>query len=438
MGEASTQAPDPSAPNPTTTPSGSEPARVGGGRTRRWGLPEPPAQSMPALAGLRGLAALAVAASHVAALTTLSSQPGWLAVWLTPTGLTAVVLFFLMSGFLILGPLLRTHQEGRPRPSIARFVAQRALRVYPTYWFILIVAVLVFEVDRFTAGDWPWMLSLAYVVRDGMFPRGLFVAWTLAVEMVFYVVGPIVVAGMYLVAGPNRSVAARRRVQGVVLCAVPVALVLVGVATRLADDESLAAALAAATPLVVTALLVGCACAYGLNRGRPPAAIVDLATRPWLCVALALGLYWLISLVDLPLGLVGVAPAKEAVWYTALSIVLSLVLVLPAVVDRKGTTAYHRFLGSTPLRWIGELSYGIYLWHMPALGLLARRFAIEGETGAHVPALLGTLALSIVLAALSYVLVEQPVRRLSRRAVGSMTAVARSAPGPGPATTAAR
>jgi len=394
---------------------------------------------MPALAGLRGLAALAVAASHVAALTTLSSQPGWLAVWLTPTGLTAVVIFFLMSGFLILGPLLRTHQEGRPRPSIARFVAQRALRVYPTYWFILVVAVVAFEVDRFDAGDWPWMLSLTYVVRDGMFSRGLFVAWTLAVEMVFYVVGPIVVAAMYLVAGPSRSVAARRRVQGVVLCGIPLLLLVVGVGSRLArNGGSFAAAVAAATPLVVTALVVGCACAYGLNRGRPPAVIVDLATRPWLCVALALGLYWLITLVDLPLGLVGVAPAKEAVWYTVLSIALSLVLVLPAVVDRKGTTAYHRFLGSVPLRWMGELSYGVYLWHMPALGLIARRFTVQGETGAHIPALVGTLALSIVLAALSYVLVEQPVRRLSRRLVGSMTAVARTTPSPGPAATAAR
>ncbi|HMJ74789.1 MAG TPA: acyltransferase family protein, partial [Iamia sp.] len=133
---------------------------------------------------------------------------------------------------------------------------------------------------------------------------------------------------------------------------------------------------------------------------------------------------------DLPLGLVGVAPAKGAAWYTFLSIALSVVLVLPAVLDRRGTSAYHRLLGSAPLRWLGELSYGIYLWHMPVLGLLARRFDIQGRTAAHIPALLGTLALSTVMAVLSYVLVEQPVRRLSRRAVGSMTAVARRAPGP--------
>jgi len=401
-------------------------------RAGAWALPSPPRQSMPALHGLRGLAALAVAASHVAALTTRSSQPGWLAVWLTPTGLTAVVLFFLLSGFLVLGPLLRAHQEGRPRPSVFRFVAQRALRVYPTYWFILVVAVVVFEVDRFAADEWPLMLSLTYVLRDGMFPRGLFVAWTLAVEMVFYVVGPLVVGAMYLVAGLGRSVAARRRVQGVVLCLVPIVLVAVSIASRLlGDDEgSFAAAVAASTPLVVTSLVVGCAGAYALNRGRPPAAIVDLAKRPWLCGLLALGLYWLVTLLDLPLGLVGVAPAKGAAWYTFLSIAFSVVLVLPAVLDRRGTSAYHRFLGSAPLRWLGELSYGIYLWHMPVLGLLARRFDIQGRTSAHIPALLGTLALSLVMAVLSYVLVEQPVRRLSKRAVGSMTAVARGAPGP--------
>ncbi len=402
-----------------------------------WALPEAPRASMPALSGLRGLAAVAVAASHVAALTTLSSQPGWLARWLTPTGLTAVVLFFLLSGFLVLGPLLRTHQEGRPRPSILRFVAQRALRVYPTYWFILIAAVLFFDVDRFTAGEWPLMLSLTYVVRDGMFPRGLFVAWTLAVEMVFYIVGPILVAGLYAVAGPTRTVSTRRRAQGVLLCVVPLVLVAVGIAARLGDGSGVAAAVAASTPLVVTALVVGCACAYGLNRGRPPAAIVDLAKRPWLCIAIVGGLYWLITLLDLPLGLVGVAPAKEAAWYTFLAIALSLVLVLPAVVERRGTSAYHRILGSAPLAWLGELSYGIYLWHIPVLGVLARRFDIQGRTSTHVPALLGTLGLSIVMAALSYVLVEQPVRRLSRRLVGSMTAVARGS-GPGQAAAVSR
>jgi peptidoglycan/LPS O-acetylase OafA/YrhL len=395
-------------------------------RRSAWALPAPPRPSMPALAGLRGLAAVAVAASHVAALTTLSSQPGWLAVWLTPSGLTAVVLFFLLSGFLILGPLLRAHQEGRPRPSILRFAAQRALRVYPTYWFILICAVVLFGVDRFTAREWPLFLSLAYVADGSLFPRGLFVAWTLAVEMIFYLVGPVIVAGMYLLAGPRTSVSARRRVQGLVLVVAPIVLVAGAVGSRVARDgsDALAAAIAAATPLVVTALVAGCVCAYGLNRGRPPAPVVDLATRPWLCVAVALGLYWLITLVHLPLGLVGVAPAKDAAWYTLLAIVLSIVLVLPAVVDRRGTSAYHRFLGSVPLLWVGELSYGIYLWHMPVLGVLDRRFDLRGDTAAHVPALLATLALSLVMAVLSYVLVEQPVRRLSRRWVGSMSAVA--------------
>lgn len=386
---------------------------------------------MPALHGLRGLAAVAVAASHVAALTSLSKQPGWLAEWLTPSGLTAVVIFFWLSGFLILRPLLRAHQEGRSRPPILRFVAQRALRVYPTYWFILIVAVVVFEVDRIRADEWPLFLTLTYITRAGMFSRGLFVAWTLAVEMIFYVVAPLLVAGLYLVAGRSRTVAVRRRAQGIVLCGAPAALVVATVAGRLVNEEnaSLTEAVAAATPLVLTALVVGGAFAWLFNGPEPPRTLDDLARHPWLCVAVAGGLYGLITTLGLPLGLVGIAPAEGAVAYTGLSIVLSTVLVLPAILRAGDGSAYHRVLGSLPLRWVGELSYGIYLWHMPVLGLLARRFDLVGRTSVHVPAMLATLAFSGVMAVLSYVLVEQPVRRLSKRLVGSMTTVARAGGG---------
>ncbi|HXH57582.1 hypothetical protein [Iamia sp.] len=55
-------------------------------------------------------------------------------------------------------------------------MAQRSIRVYPTYWFILICAVVIFGIDRFSAEEWPQMLSLTYLLRDGYFPRGLFVA----------------------------------------------------------------------------------------------------------------------------------------------------------------------------------------------------------------------------------------------------------------------
>ncbi|HXH57583.1 acyltransferase family protein [Iamia sp.] len=244
--------------------------------------------------------------------------------------------------------------------------------------------------------------------------------------MVFYVVAPVLVAGMYLLAGRGSTVAARRRVQGIVLCGLPAALVVVTIASGVARDGDWAAAVASATPVVIAALLIGGAFAWAFNREAPYPTLIALARRPWICVAAALALYWLITQVGLPLGLVGVASTEGAAWYSFLSITFVVVVVLPAVLRPDDTSRYHRVLGGVALRWLGELSYGLYLWHVAVLSVLDRVLGFQGRTGTHVPLLLATLGLSLVMAALSYVLVEQPVRRLSKRWVGSMTTVARS------------
>ncbi len=188
---------------------------------------------------------------------------------------------------------------------------------------------------------------------------------------------------------------------------------------------------------MATALVVGGASAWVLDREGPHPVLADLAARPWLCGLVALALYWLITLLGLPLGLVGVAPAKGAAWYTTLSLALSVLLVVPAVLRPRDASLYHRFLGRAPLLWLGELSYGIYLWHMPVLGVLARHLDVAPTAASHLTLLVATLVGSVVMAGLTYVLVEQPVRRWSRRRVGSLTAVVRSGTDLGSATSPA-
>ncbi len=113
-------------------------------------------------------------------------------------------------------------------------------------------------------------------------------------------------------------------------------------------------------------------------------------------------------------------PYKLAVFAVSLLLLIPL-LILPGLFDEHGTSAYHRFFGGTPLLWLGGLSYGVYLWH---LGFVVQfnQWAKEGHfPKGFWPLLVASLVASLIAAAISYFLVEQPAlqggegRRLEAR-----------------------
>jgi len=367
----------------------------------------PPAR-MPHLAGLDGLRALAVAAVVLYHL-----DLPWI-----PGGFLGVDVFFVLSGFLIT-TLVLEEVEQTGRLDYRRFYLRRARRLLPALWLLLLVvsaaAVLVVreEIPELR-GDVPAALLYVsnwwYIASDASYfeftgrPPLLQHLWSLAVEEQFYLLWPAVVVAAMAVG--------RRRVRRV---AVAVALLSTAAMATLAvlgdmpvpNDPS---RVYYGTDTHAMGLLVGAALATLWAPWRRWSV-----ERSWLSPAAGRRRGW-VGVVDL-VGLaclVGVVAAFvrvgefDAGLYRGGFLVLALLTagLVAALAHPAGLLG--RAMAVQPLRYLGERSYGIYLWHWPVF-LLTRPGAELGLDGW--PAALLRVALTLLLAELSYRFVELPIRR---------------------------
>jgi peptidoglycan/LPS O-acetylase OafA/YrhL len=156
---------------------------------------------------LRGIACLVVVFWHVAVATAqITGQgqvsPGFraeLGIFGPPTVhlLVIVWFFFALSGYLIARPFLAAVVvDGARRPSVAKYARNRVLRIVPGYWAILTLTLLIVGLE----GDKPLRVALFYVAShvywQGPFTERMVQAWTLDVEVVFYVLTPLVLMAM--------------------------------------------------------------------------------------------------------------------------------------------------------------------------------------------------------------------------------------------------
>ncbi len=362
-------------------------------------MPEPvegTATYLPGLDGMRAIAVLAVIAFHL----TFSWARG---------GLLGVGVFFVLSGYLITDLLVAEHGR-RGRIALPRFWRRRARRLLPALFVMLfVVTVWVTLFDRsqipavrsdllpgiFYYSNWWYVFQhVSYFAQFGP-PTPLGHLWSLAIEEQFYLVWPFVVlAGLTWVR--DRRVMIALVLGAAAASAVEMALLYAPGTdpTRIYDG----------TDTRAFGLLIGAALALALPRGRTFAPVGTGARHllDGLGVAALAGIFvmfWRTGEYDPFLYRGGL------VLLSVLTALVTAVVVHPGA--RLGT-----WLGREPLRWIGERSYGIYLWHYPVIVLTT-------PLGAAPSLLRATLqvAASIGLAALSWRYVEQPVRHgaLSRQ-----------------------
>lgn len=359
--------------------------------------PEPrraDAQRWPALDGLRGIAICLVVAYH-------GSVPGLDRFG----GVAGVELFFVLSGFLITTLLLREHL-GTGRVSFRNFYARRALRLFPAL-AMLILAVLVFGVALAPSGRSTAAISVGATVfyATNWLEAFWFNAsplshcWSLAVEEQFYFLWPPLLVWL---------VARRRHPVLPVLSALAVASLTARVILWRTGAGYSRVAFGGDTR--APALLLGCMVAVLLPRGT-------LSRLPWR----VLGPCGLIILLATSL-----APDRVASLATALTIgTLAATAIVAAVVTQHPDAALPRLLSFRPLRAVGRVSYGLYLWNWTVVYLVHlywphMRTVIRGPL---------ELVLFSTLTFASWRYVEQPFLR--RKARFSSTQGARLSPSAG-------
>ena len=362
----------------------------------------------PQLDGLRGIAALAVLVFHGWSLSgwTLRASDGPLLVAgnrLLSLGWSGVDVFFTLSAFLLSLPFVEAARAGRPAPAPGAYYARRAWRILPAYWVQLLLLGVLFTATPLA--PWPLLAHAGLWLNIGSEPVRPLVGvwWTLPVEAGFYLLLPL----LALLLRPRRW---------------PWLLLLVLAAWAYRYQvlsaglpRGLVVAWADHLPGRIDQFVIGMLGAYAWVHAGLAQRLAARGRQELLALA---GLAVLALLAALPFWLgarAGPAPSPHPgllAWHGAVSAGLLALLWVAAA----GGSRTLGWLGSRPLRFLGAISYSLYLWHYPLM-LAARPHLGLLPAGPSRPFLflLAMLPVCLVAAWLSWRLVERPAMARARR-----------------------
>ena len=368
--------------------------------------------TLPALDGLRAVGALAVVLTHVTFQTGQATRGtgGALLARLD----VGVAVFFALSGFLLYRPHAVALRRGSPTPSRWRYSVRRVSRIMPGYWAALAVVAVASPAP---AGRVLTHLWLGQTYTGALFPA-FTQTWSLCTEAAFYLCLPLVAAAI------------RRAVARYGPAAQP--WVLTGLVTL--GYGYLAAAHGLGLPdrtllwlpghldWFVAGMALAAVSAQGsAGTGRLGSWARQLADWPGTCWAAA-GVLLLFAATPLagPLTLAPV-PDLAAVVKEVLYAAIAVLLLVPAALG-PADRGLGSLLAHPVSRYLGRISYGIFLWH---LLVLRGVFAITGWgtfSGHLWPVAVLTTFGAVAVASVSWLLVEGPALRLGDRLTGATAA----------------
>ncbi len=346
---------------------------------------------MPGLDGVRALAVIVVVGYH-------------LGVQWMQGGLLGVGAFFKLSGFLITSLLLDAWERDGGL-GLRTFWLRRARRLLPALILVLAVVLSVTALVDSEQIAQRWRESLGALlfvsnwqtINDGVSyfdrvggPGPLDHLWSLAVEEQFYLLWPLVLAlALRLTAGRWT------RLAKVSLVLAGISFVAMAVLAQPGFDNT---RVYEGTDTRAGGLLIGAALAFVWRPGVFP--------RLTLRGRFALDVVGLIALAAIGYLVASTNAYSVSLYYGGLLALSVATTVLVGAVSHPSSWL-GRLLGVAPLRWIGERSYGIYLWHLPVIVFTPATVLPES------PWVLATgqVLITLVLASLSWSLVEDPIRR---------------------------
>jgi len=322
------------------------------------------------------------------------------------SGFLGVTVFFVLSGYLITGILIsEVEEEGTI--DLKNFWLRRIRRLVPAVMSMAVVIIFVSTVVNrviFTKGckdflasvlgfnNW-WQIfnKVSYFEAAGV-PSPFTHCWSLAIETQFYLIYPLILLGIYKLAKSRGEGRAKR---GLLFAGVTLLLALISVILMIVlfDPQQDASRVYYGTDTRAFSLLFGALLAILWDYRMVP-------RRLSASVNMVLGSVSFAVLLVMTIAING----SSNFWYRGGQFVGTIltVLVIYTVSGRK--TWLSRFLSNPVLKWIGDRSYSIYLWHYPIILLISKGIKASWWIT------LIEIVLSVVLAELSYRFIETPIR----------------------------
>ena len=314
-------------------------------------------------------------------------------------GLLGVAVFFTISGYLITGNLMRSWDAHR-NLGLKTFWLRRFRRLMPAVIVTVVSTVFLTawltpdKLSEYSGSAWS---SIFYynnwytiVTGDSYFDQFTTTPydhiWSLSVEEQFYLIWPLLLLGLLVFFQGNRT--------SVTLVTTVLTLGSFGLMWALFAHGADLTRIYEGTDTRAGGLLAGAALAVFTSTHTRVASRVVSELIGWVGLVSILALFVLV-------------PHNDPFLYRGGILVLTVVAVGVLVGIRNKKTVLYRLLGSKPMAWLGERSYGIYLWHMPIIAFLVvplRSLPLWVAT-------LIVIALSVFIASMSWTLIEDPIRR---------------------------
>lgn len=391
----------------------------------------------PLLDGYRAIAAFMVLTTHVAFNTGEIRTPviGPLLGRMD----FGVTLFFLLSGFLLYRPWARAAMVDSRGPAVGGYALRRAARILPAYWVMVAFTLLLLpEIQPVRWQAWPVHLGMLHIYIPGFTLEGLTQTWSLATELAFYILLPVLawVAGRRGRGRPDASA----RFQLLVLAGA-VAIAWIFTVLRVTGGLGTSTITGYWLPGFLDWFALGMAAAViqvRLSMGGAPAwmrALRQVALATGWCLLIAAGLAVIAATpIAGPLTFDPASPNSLIIKHLLYGVIAAF-LLLPGFLGvgdtREAATRgswWAALLASPIMVYLGTISYGVFLWHLVLLRFIQNALGLQVFAGGFWIVWPLVVLASIAVASLSWFILEKPVLAWAHRRTPGESAQATPTP----------
>ncbi len=365
----------------------------------------------PALTGLRAVASLAVVGTHAAFWTGRYAADTLGLVWARLD--FGVALFFALSGFLLFRPWIASLVAGPGLPDTGKYAWNRILRIIPAYWIVVAIAFVALDSKAGNgSGGLLRQLTLTQIYGDNHIHSGVTQTWSLATELAFYAILPVL--GWFVV-----RVVCRGRWHPIRILAFLGVLCMANFAYFVAIYQ-----VPDITP-TSRMWLPGYLSWFAVGMALTVVVAAATELKSWASQFLATAAesplaFWVLGLSCLALAATPIAgvpslyqeSAGTAIARNILYASAAFLLMAPLVTPRANVV--QRALALPVMQWLGKISYELFLVHILLVELTMNILGYQTFTGSVLFVFVVTLAFSIPASWLLYRVLEVPLKRFHR------------------------